>query len=477
MSDEKSLPWAEDSMDRMRVANFLTKYLDSNYPIKVLNINSPWGTGKTFFLNNWKLQLSKDRVCVKFNAWENDYSGDAFVSLVASIREQLSEMSGGAGEANDKIRNFTQRASKAIVAATPVLAKGIVKKFTGVDIGVVSEVVDSESLADAAEKAVEKLIENNKETLQSVNDFKAVFRELLLWASDKVSGDAPKKPAYIFIDELDRCRPTFAIELLERVKHFFDIDDCVFIIATDTSQLLHSVRAVYGEGFASDKYIKRFFDAEFTLDNSDKSAWIKSCAPVFDEDKLFELQYSIDRVSERGFYSGRPPVEPLSNTVLSGPKNLNKQQVLFLALAMTFNVTLRELDKLFRQIVAISNSLEGHRLHLFFISYLVFIKSECPEYYSMLARGQGDVQGACEAIKGKFPGTYLYFNHSNQNVHDIFRVYMRFFPAGSGAETEHLRNQTGHEEKYITSIAIDFSNHHNVINTYFALVDLAHRID
>jgi len=57
---------------------------------------------------------------------------------------------------------------------------------------------------------------------------------------------------FILIDELDRCRPTYAIELLENIKHLFDIEGLYFIIATDSTQLSYSINAVYGNKFASE---------------------------------------------------------------------------------------------------------------------------------------------------------------------------------------------------------------------------------
>ena len=68
---------------------------------------------------------------------------------------------------------------------------------------------------------------------------------------------------FILIDELDRCRPTYAIKLLERVKHMFETDQVVFVIATDTSQLKHSIRATYGGEFDAQTYLQRFFDRTF----------------------------------------------------------------------------------------------------------------------------------------------------------------------------------------------------------------------
>ena len=65
-------------------------------------------------------------------------------------------------DAENIIRSFTNKASKTLIAATPALAKGVIKKFTGVDVGLLSGIVDEDAIADAAEKAVEKLIETNK---------------------------------------------------------------------------------------------------------------------------------------------------------------------------------------------------------------------------------------------------------------------------------------------------------------------------
>lgn len=63
---------------------------------------------------------------------------------------------------------------------------------------------------------------------------------------------------FILIDELDRCRPSYAIEMLETIKHFFELKNYVFVVATDTEQLSHSVKAVYGDFFDGKEYLSRF---------------------------------------------------------------------------------------------------------------------------------------------------------------------------------------------------------------------------
>jgi len=75
------------------------------------------------------------------------------------------------------------------------------------------------------------------------------------------------------VDELDRCRPSYAIELLERIKHLFEVDNIVFVVATDSSQLRHAIKAVYGESFESGRYLLRFFDRSYTFETSSIEAF------------------------------------------------------------------------------------------------------------------------------------------------------------------------------------------------------------
>ena len=74
-----------------------------------------------------------------------------------------------------------------------------------------------------------------------------------------------KTPIVIFVDELDRCRPTYSIEILEVIKHFFETKGCVFLVATDTEALQHSIRSVYGDRFDAETYLKRFFGRKIRL--------------------------------------------------------------------------------------------------------------------------------------------------------------------------------------------------------------------
>lgn len=83
-------------------------------------------------------------------------------------------------------------------------------------------------------------------------------------------------PLYVLVDELDRCRPPFAVAMLERVKHLFEADNVVFIVATNTEQLQHSVSAIYGASFNSKGYLNRFFDRTYRFAQPATSAFVAS---------------------------------------------------------------------------------------------------------------------------------------------------------------------------------------------------------
>lgn len=84
------------------------------------------------------------------------------------------------------------------------------------------------------------------------------------------------KPLVVVIDELDRCRPTYAIELLEVAKHLFAVDGVVFVLGVNRSELAESVKAVYGASFDAEGYLHRFIDIDIRLPQPDRGAFIDS---------------------------------------------------------------------------------------------------------------------------------------------------------------------------------------------------------
>ena len=94
------------------------------------------------------------------------------------------------------------------------------------------------------------------ETKHAIESFKEALEKLV---------QGLEKPLVIMIDELDRCRPSYAVELLEVAKHLFAVDNVVFVLAVNRAELAHSVKALYGSGFCAERYLRRFFDLDFRL--------------------------------------------------------------------------------------------------------------------------------------------------------------------------------------------------------------------
>lgn len=108
----------------------------------------------------------------------------------------------------------------------------------------------------------------------------------------------------IFIDELDRCRPNFAIQVLEKAKHLFNVDNIIFVLAADKSQLAHSIRAVYGQGLDVNGYLRRFIDFDYLLPSPVRSVYIKYLVTKMgfdknlnnDETHIYDHQKKLDSI-------------------------------------------------------------------------------------------------------------------------------------------------------------------------------------
>lgn len=286
-SDPKE--WEGDALNRHRYSIFLSNYINgriakTNQPL-TLALDAAWGSGKTFFVKKWSEDINtKKGGAIIFDAWKNDFSSEVLVSFMAELlkgmkplRDRISKTEKAKSAINNQSKKLMNGFRKAAIPAAGVIAKGIFHKVTGVAVNDLFEALENdattsplESITQDMEKDLEKGLETFFEkTLEAhqarsdaTEEFKIALAELIeiLQKENSLNG-----PLYVFIDELDRCRPDYAIKLLEGIKHLFTVKEVVFVVSTNISQLSKSVQAVYGNGFDGYSYLKRFFDFEFTL--------------------------------------------------------------------------------------------------------------------------------------------------------------------------------------------------------------------
>ncbi|WP_346354988.1 KAP family P-loop NTPase fold protein [Azotosporobacter soli] len=255
---EKPNVFSEDILGRESIADGLEAVIQAGKKSIVLSIDAGWGKGKTTFINMWINRLSEAKTyeVLHFNAWENDDSGDPLLALICEFEEQLK------GESEKKYIDKIKTCGRMLFKASLSTMLKIVTNNTinASDLGIGE--ANSKHLVDGAGKLGEvELFQAQKKTKR---EFKKALQEYQEHKNKKI---------IIFIDELDRCRPTFAIETLETIKHLFNIDNFIFILALDKSQLSCSVQTLYGKEIDSIGYLRRFIDVDFILPEANRTIY------------------------------------------------------------------------------------------------------------------------------------------------------------------------------------------------------------
>ncbi|MFC6979194.1 KAP family P-loop NTPase fold protein [Microbulbifer taiwanensis] len=248
---------------RAEIENLTPVLLNAQAPL-VLALEAPWGGGKSTFIKLWRQYLvCNGHVSLALNAWESDFCDDPLMPLLSVLDDWLSEQreEGVAGKAWKKAKTLAPGLLKAsAVAAVKAGTLGALDLDKAVEGAIAS------SAGDVAGNIVDSF-------KSKVNTLKR-FKELLASALEALP--AEQSNLIIFIDELDRCRPSYAIELLERIKHIFDIDRLVFVLAINREQLGKSLQGVYGPNFDGERYLKRFVDLDYQLRVPDVRAYVEA---------------------------------------------------------------------------------------------------------------------------------------------------------------------------------------------------------
>lgn len=265
--------WDECALNNKQYGEFLSLYLRNQNTPLVLNLNGSWGTGKTHFLKQLYVDLhhKNDYPTVYINAWESDFSNDPLLVIISELLEQLNNIHPGYSGVTDKLhQNLGKFAKKGWNSSLDLLAVYLASKLEDYDsTGLLGLANHAKFDANIEPVLGKSLTDNYKKQLAAIKDTHSC---LSAYVNSFPEG---RNKVFVLIDELDRCRPTFAIEMLETIKHFFSMENYVFVVATDTEQLSHSIKAVYGSSFDGAEYLSRFFNRSALIPLPDKRMFAK----------------------------------------------------------------------------------------------------------------------------------------------------------------------------------------------------------
>lgn len=349
---DETQPFLNDKLNREpHVKNLSRLLLNISSPIS-LAINAPWGHGKTAFLKMLKAQLDlNSATTIYFSAWETDFASDPLVVFLGEMNKTLHDWTYG----NNKKRAAWEKAKNAgLYLAKRSIPVGV--KLSTLGLLDTDKVVEDEVARLSAEISSDVLREYAK-SKQQIKYFKDNIHDLL--ADDQ--GYTNK--LYIIIDELDRCRPSYAIEFLERIKHLLEVEGLVFVLALDKKQLSHSIRGVYGADFDSVGYMRRFFDIEYLLPDSNIQDYIKHSFNIFGFNEYFDARY-----------------QKYGQRVKNEPEHLHNVSML---LYESFKFSLREFEQAFSKLnLFLLSSPQDAKLHIPLVAFLIFLKEYDFDAYS-----------------------------------------------------------------------------------------------
>ena len=269
--------------DVFRFVNILNS-IDCSYSVA---LDGRWGSGKTFFVKQAKLVLDANnehlavmdadvrkkvltscqkfipanselqpQVCVYYDAWENDNDEDPVLSLIYTILTGINS-------------DYSFSEGKDVLS----IAASIGEFFTGRNIAEILKELRSESLLDS--------LKSKKELREKVNEF---FNSLLPEKGNRL---------IIMVDELDRCKPSYAVKLLERIKHYFTNDRITFVFSVNTYELEKTIRKYYGDDFDAGRYLSRFFDLHISIPPVNMRKYYEVIAF---SNSLYQVDQTIDAV-------------------------------------------------------------------------------------------------------------------------------------------------------------------------------------
>ncbi|WP_421900524.1 KAP family P-loop NTPase fold protein [Maridesulfovibrio sp.] len=271
-------PFANDKLKREPHIKNLTKLMKNSETPLVMTVSASWGSGKTSFIKMWEAYLRLDdgggHSCIRFDAWQHDFNKEPLLAIMGELGEFINDNK----SRFEKIKDSFDRA----VAELPDLLQamaGILTIASFANPFATAPAIACATLGNATGKIKNYAKKGHSTLKKQLEDFKKNIQAVI----DTITNNG-KTPLYFFVDELDRCEPHYAIKLLEALKHFFDLNGIIFVLAIDRERLAGIVEKRYGKGVDDLGYLKRFVDINYTIPEPPYEEFIEYVA--FDTLKL-----------------------------------------------------------------------------------------------------------------------------------------------------------------------------------------------
>lgn len=251
-----------DVLQRVAIGQSLSNLVQRIEDPMVVALDGGWGTGKTYFLKRWvgahTLDNNGTATTVYFDAFANDYLSDPLPAIVSALSERFPQ---------DQESAVTRIKAAAFKLAKPLARFGLTMATFGAT-EVLAPVGDAAVNAMNAEasNALEYYWSQEAGRRAAMREFHSALAELVDAQTNEEDGNTPAgAQLVIVIDELDRCRPDYALEVLEVIKHFFAIPGVAFILGVNLEALENSVKARYGPDIDASAYLRKFINVSLAL--------------------------------------------------------------------------------------------------------------------------------------------------------------------------------------------------------------------
>ncbi|UHQ54393.1 KAP family P-loop NTPase fold protein [Microbulbifer sp. YPW16] len=369
---EDSEAFEKDALGRKDFGEALLNLVTRSSDELVISLDGRWGEGKTTFSRMWQGMLREQNIpCVYIDAFANDYFDEPFISVASAINAYIEQNANCTDE--DKIKDFLDKTKNVGAQLLSWTAKIGLRAAT---LGAIKD-SDIEALGDIQNEVatgvsgvvgdfIEERLTCHEKDIETLESFKSTLSQI-----PSMLTPTGETPLIIIVDELDRCRPNYAVELIEKIKHLFSVRNVIFILVMHRRQLEEAVKCVYGTNIDAHTYLQKFINIETSLP---KRSWDSPLNDITLYNKRLMELHEIEAWGDE-------------DALLRGNE----------ALAKHFDLSLRQLERVYTNIALFYAASTERQLRLPpIISFLSVIKVIRPEIFTALQKGNISYAELCQ---------------------------------------------------------------------------------